>query len=100
MKIKKILNNSALSAYDEKGNEVILIGRGISFNKHPNDEVDTSKIEKVFTKESTKMRELKEVMDTIPELSLIHISLGMAVRLWNSFHSQRIPLSPIRECFC
>ncbi|MCR0567353.1 PRD domain-containing protein [[Clostridium] innocuum] len=68
MKIKKILNNSALSAYDEKGNEVILIGRGISFNKHPNDEVDTSKIEKVFTKESTKMRELKEVMDTIPEI--------------------------------
>lgn len=67
MKIKSILNNSALIALNEKNEEVILIGRGISFNKHPKDEVDASKVEKVFQMNSQKTNELIEVINTIPE---------------------------------
>lgn len=67
MKITSILNNSALIACTEKGEEVVLIGKGISFNKHPGDEVDSSKIEKEFQLHSLKTNQLLEVIETIPE---------------------------------
>ena len=46
MKIKSILNNSALVAFNEKGDEFVVIGKGIAFQKHPGDFVDETKIEK------------------------------------------------------
>ena len=33
MKVIKVLNNSLLFALDENGNETILMGKGIGFNK-------------------------------------------------------------------
>lgn len=48
MIIKTILNNSALISSDSNQNDIVLIGKGISFGKHPGDEVDESKIERVF----------------------------------------------------
>lgn len=53
MKIKKILNNNAALASDEKGNEIILTGRGICFQKKAGDELDESKIEKTFVMEKS-----------------------------------------------
>ena len=44
MKIKSILNNSALIALNDENQELVLIGKGISFQKHPGDRVDTTKI--------------------------------------------------------
>lgn len=67
MKIKNILNNSALVAVNDKDEEIILIGKGISFQKHPGDEVDTSKIEKEFERNTKKANELMELIDEIPE---------------------------------
>lgn len=67
MKIKSILNNSALITYDEKNEEIILVGKGISFQKHPGDEVDTSRIEKVFKMNSEVTNNLIELLGTIPE---------------------------------
>lgn len=67
MKIKSLLNNSALIACKEKGEEVVLIGKGISFNKHPGDEVDPSKIEKEFQMHSLKTNQLLELIETIPD---------------------------------
>lgn len=46
MRIKSILNNSALVAFNEKGDEFVVIGKGIAFQKHPGDFVDETKIEK------------------------------------------------------
>lgn len=67
MKIKNILNNSALIAVGSDEQEKILVGKGISFGKHPNDEVDESKIEKVFNSSTSKSTELLELLNDIPE---------------------------------
>ncbi len=50
MKIIKILNNNVIvSEKDEQ--EVIVMGRGIAFNKRAGEEVSSDKIEKIFTLE-------------------------------------------------
>jgi len=67
MKVKSILNNSSLIALNDKGEEIILIGKGISFNKRPNDDVDTSKIEKMFQMNTSKSNDLMEVIENVPE---------------------------------
>lgn len=48
MIIEKIINNNVLSAYDHKNREVVIMGKGIAFKKHPKEDVDESKIEKIF----------------------------------------------------
>lgn len=67
MKIINILNNSALIAQNEKKEEFVLIGKGISFQKHPNDYVDISKIEKQFRYDTKTAQELHELLCDIPE---------------------------------
>ncbi|MEH7653182.1 CAT RNA binding domain-containing protein, partial [Bacillus safensis] len=34
MKIRKIFNNNVIILSDEMGNEMIVMGKGIGFNKH------------------------------------------------------------------
>lgn len=48
MKIYKVINNNVLSAFDEKNQEVVLMGRGIGFKAKTGDIVDESRVEKVF----------------------------------------------------
>ena len=54
MKIRKILNNNLVLASDVQGNEIIVKGRGIGFNKKRWDLLDESVIEKIFTPENSK----------------------------------------------
>ncbi|WP_138494932.1 BglG family transcription antiterminator LicT [Paenibacillus pinistramenti] len=54
MKIKKILNNNAVVA-SKDGQEVIVIGRGVAYNKRVSDEVSEETIEKIFTPENEEM---------------------------------------------
>ncbi|MDX5107176.1 CAT RNA binding domain-containing protein, partial [Lactobacillus crispatus] len=49
MKIKKILNNSAVVTTNKDGEEIVVIGKGIAFGKKTNDEIDQRKIYKIFT---------------------------------------------------
>lgn len=67
MKIISILNNSALLAKDEKNEEFVLIGKGISFQKHPNDIVDMSKVEKKFGNNTKIAQQFYELVNDIPE---------------------------------
>lgn len=46
MKIAKVINNNVISVI-ENGKELVIMGRGIAFQKRPGDEVDETKIEKV-----------------------------------------------------
>ena len=49
MKIAKVLNNNIAIAVGRDGNDVIVLGSGIAFQKHRGDEVDESRIERIFT---------------------------------------------------
>lgn len=49
MKIMQIINNNVIVSEDFKGNEVILVGKGIGFNGKKGQPVDESKVLKIFT---------------------------------------------------
>ena len=51
MIIQKVINNNVVSTFDSNGKEVILMGKGIGFRKKTGDELDKTKIEKIFTLE-------------------------------------------------
>lgn len=56
---------------DKDGSELVLIGNGLAFNTRPGDEVDTSKIEKVFHLESGNNTEtFADFVSKIPEWEL------------------------------
>lgn len=68
MKIRKILNNNLVLANDKQGNEIIIKGRGIGFNKKRWDTIEEAVIEKIFTPEnSKKSKELQSYLTSIPE---------------------------------
>lgn len=49
MTIHKVINNNIVVILDASGKELILMGRGIGFKKHPGDVFDERMIEKKFT---------------------------------------------------
>ncbi|MBS4207062.1 BglG family transcription antiterminator LicT [Bacillus sp. FJAT-50079] len=48
MKIAKVINNNVVSVM-KNDTELVIMGRGIAFQKRPGDQVDQDRIEKVFT---------------------------------------------------
>jgi len=48
MKIAKVINNNVISVLNAQNKELVIMGRGIAFQKRPGDVVDESKIEKTF----------------------------------------------------
>ncbi|RBW68649.1 BglG family transcription antiterminator LicT [Bacillus taeanensis] len=66
MKIVKILNNNVIiSVKDDQ--EVIVMGRGIAFNKRAGDEINEEQIEKVFTLEDEDItKKFKTLIADIP----------------------------------
>ena len=63
MIIEKVINNNIVSAFDEDGREVVIMGRGIGFGVRPGAAVRDSKVEKVFRIESSNIAEqLKELL--------------------------------------
>ena len=67
MRIKKIINNNILCAVDEKGNELIVTGRGIGFQRHRGEIIDSSSVERTYRmEEKTGQRKLRELVEQIP----------------------------------
>lgn len=67
MRVKSVLNNSALIAFDEKKEECVLIGKGIAFNKRIGDVIDPTKAEKIFNSHQSRTEELVELLEDVPE---------------------------------
>ncbi|KAA6451094.1 PRD domain-containing protein [Bacillus swezeyi] len=65
MKIYKVLNNNA-AIIKEEGQEKIVMGPGIAFQKGKNDTILRNKVEKIFTihEENEKF---KQILETLPE---------------------------------
>ncbi|CAJ1314862.1 PRD domain-containing protein [Paenibacillus sp. PK4536] len=67
MIIEKILNNNVLLTKNQKGKEIIVMGRGISFKKVIGDTVDDHKIDKIFMlNENEFTAKLTELLNEIP----------------------------------
>lgn len=67
MRIKKVINNSILCAIDEKGNEMIVTGRGIGFQKKRGEFIDPDVVEKIYRMEGkAEQKKLRELVEQIP----------------------------------
>ena len=73
MRIKKVINNNILCVIDEKGNEMIVTGKGLGFGRKVAQFVDPAQVEKVYRMEDkTGQRRLRELVEQIP---LEHLAL-------------------------
>ncbi|WP_369309624.1 BglG family transcription antiterminator LicT [Providencia rettgeri] len=67
MRIAKILNNNAVIALNEKQQEVVVMGRGLAFQRKVNEPIDPKNIEKVFELRSNELtHRLSELLSQIP----------------------------------
>ncbi|AVL73705.1 transcriptional antiterminator BglG [Providencia rettgeri] len=67
MKIAKILNNNVVIALNEKQQEIVVMGRGLAFQKKAHDDVDITKIEKIYELRSDELTaRLSELLSHIP----------------------------------
>lgn len=67
MKIEKIINNNIVSAFNEEGQEVVLMGRGIGFGKKAGYCIDMEQVEKVFCMETKQSSDqLKLILGEVP----------------------------------
>lgn len=66
VKIRKILNNNAVTALNYKVEEIVLMGLGLAFQKKSGDEIDNERIERIFTLQNKEVSErLKTILNEI-----------------------------------
>lgn len=67
MLVEKVINNNIVSAFDETGKELVIMGRGLGFGVRPGQSVDEKKIEKIFRiKSKDTADKLKELLADMP----------------------------------
>jgi beta-glucoside operon transcriptional antiterminator len=67
MKIAKVINNNVISVLNEENIELVVMGRGIAFQRKPGDVVEEEKIEKIFALKNQEMTEkFKTLLYEVP----------------------------------
>lgn len=66
MQIIKVINNNVISSEDDKGKEIVVMGKGIGFGKKAGDEIDETKIEKVFSLPDESTSQFMQVVKDMP----------------------------------
>ncbi|MFS0653892.1 BglG family transcription antiterminator LicT [Bacillus sp. 179-C3.3 HS] len=67
MIISKVINNNVVSAFDDEQHELVIMGRGIAFQKKSGDSIDEERIEKVFSIQNKDISEkFKTLLYEIP----------------------------------
>lgn len=62
----KIINNNAAYSKDELGRDVIVVGKGVGFQKKSGQELDRSKIEKIFRFTPERTSQFAELVSSMP----------------------------------
>ncbi|HEM6191163.1 TPA: PRD domain-containing protein [Streptococcus suis] len=81
MQIEKVYNNNVVQAIDDQGSELIVMGKGLGFQKKVGDLVDTSKIEKTFVLQNNNQQaDLSNLYLTMQadELEVVNRIIGLA----------------------
>lgn len=66
MKIVKVINNNIVVSLNDDRKEVILLGKGIGFQKRPGAEIDESRIEKTFQLSPKTTNKFEELIRQVP----------------------------------
>lgn len=75
MVIHKCLNNNAAIVINPDGNETVVMGKGIAFQKNKGDVIDESKITKIFTFFGSKDGSKSKLIEMIGDIPYEYISL-------------------------
>lgn len=70
MKIVSVLGNNVVSSVNDDNEEIIITGKGIGFKAKKGDEIDPSKITKIYTLNKEDNYTFKELVKQIPESRL------------------------------
>ncbi len=73
MRIEKILNNNLVSSIDDKGRELVIMGKGIGFGNKAGQELDDSRIEKIFKLNSND--DSKHFQDIVEDMPIEYLRL-------------------------
>lgn len=74
MRVQRVINNNVISALDERGKEIVAMGKGIGFQKRPGQQISEIGVEKIFRLESpTILEHFKELIANMP-LACVQIS--------------------------
>ena len=64
--ISRVINNNVIASIDKQDVEIVLMGKGIAFNKKVGDFVNTKDIEKVFVLKGQDKNRYLDIIDNIP----------------------------------
>lgn len=77
MKIEKILNNNVVVSRNESKQEIVVMGRGLAFQKKVGESVDTSKIEKTFVLENQGISE--KLAKLLKDTSEVYLNISSKI---------------------
>jgi len=66
MRILKVINNNVVSAYDENEKEIVVMGKGIGFQKKSGEEMNQKLMEKKFSLPDENRSQFEELLKDIP----------------------------------
>lgn len=66
MKILKVINNNVVSSLDDKEREIIVLGKGIGFQKTSGEEIQEERIEKIFQLSTAADSQFEKLVEEIP----------------------------------
>lgn len=91
MQIYKVINNNVVSVLDEKGQEMILTGKGIGFKKKVGEEVIRTPMTKLFCIQDEQL--LKDFKTILKHLSLQHLQISTDIIAYaeEALHTQLSP---------
>jgi len=81
MKVVKILNNNYILVEDAKGNEFIVMGKGLRFSNQVGTELKEENIQKIFTSKNKKeIQNWQKILEDVPEdyAEAIHSAMILA----------------------
>lgn len=87
MEIQKVINNNIVSSLDEQGQEVVVMGRGLGFKAKVGQEIDSTKVEKVFALQNQDVtQQFKELLASVPleHVRIANDTISYAMQHWAS----------------
>ena len=67
LRIAKILNNNVVISVDKNGEDIIVMGSGIAFQKKHGDLIDEKKVERIFTRQVPELAaKFQKLLSEIP----------------------------------
>jgi beta-glucoside operon transcriptional antiterminator len=77
MKIEKVLNNNVVISRNEQNHEIVVMGRGLAFQKKVGEEIDAAKIEKTFVLENRGITE--KLAKLLKDTSEVYLNISSKI---------------------